>query len=278
MTPPAINAPADITVVAGASCHVHVSDGDLGTATATDNCGSAPVVRSGVPAGNDFPVGTTTITYTSTDGNGNTATAAQTVTVVDNTPPTISAPAGISVTAGASCAATLNPGTATASDGCGSASVNGVRSDGQPLGAAYPIGTTTITWTANDGNGNTAAAGQTIAVAAPQPVIGGASASQTTLWPPNHKMVDITIDYTVAGACGAVACTIDSITSNEPENGPGDGDTAPDWQIVDNHHVRLRAERAGGGSGRVYTIHIVCTDPYGHTTSSSVVVNVPHNK
>ena len=261
-----------------ASCPVHIDDADLGTATAIDNCGSVSVSRSGVPAGNNFPLGTTTITYTATDGNGNTATATQTVTVIDNTPPSITAPANMNVTAGPSCVATVNPGTATATDGCGSATVNGVRSDGQPLLASYPVGTTTIAWTATDASGNSSTAAQTVSVAAPPPVINGAAASPASLWPPNHKMVDVAIPYGVGNACGAVTCVISSITSNEPVNGQGDGDTAPDWEIVDNHHVRLRAERAGGGQGRIYTIAITCTDTHGHTTTSTVTVKAPHNK
>jgi hypothetical protein len=277
VTPPVITAPADVTVTAS-SCPVHIDDAGLGTATAIDNCASVSVIRSGVPAGNNFSLGTTTITYTATDGSGNSATATQTVTVVDATPPSITAPANVSVTAGPSCTATLNPGTAAASDGCGSATVAGVRGDGQPLLSSYPVGTTTITWTATDISGNTSTAAQTVSVAAPPPAISGAGASPASLWPANHKMSDVTVNYTVGDACGAVTCAIASIASNEPVNGPGDGNTAPDWVIVDNHHVRLRAERAGFGQGRIYTITIACTDTYGHTTTSTVTVNVPHNK
>jgi hypothetical protein len=54
------------------------------------------------------------------------------------------------------------------------------------------------------------------------------------------------VNYTVNDNCGMPACVL-SVTSNEPINGTGDGDTAPDWEIVDAHHVRLRAERAGTG-------------------------------
>ena len=114
-------------------------------------------------------------------------------------------------------------------------------------------------------------------MAAPPPVIVGAGADPSSLWPPNHKMIDVTIDYSVTGACGAVTCVISSIASSEPANGLGDGDTGPDWEIVDNHHVRLRAERAGAGPGRVYTITIICTDTHGHTTTATVAVTVPGN-
>ena len=66
-TPPTITAPPDLTVNAS-SCPVHIDDADLGTATATDDGGPPTVVRSGVPAGNNFPLGVTTITHTATDG------------------------------------------------------------------------------------------------------------------------------------------------------------------------------------------------------------------
>ena len=58
-----------------------IGDAQLGTATASDNSGSVTIDRTGVPAGNVFPVGTTTITYTATDASGNVTTVTQTVTV-----------------------------------------------------------------------------------------------------------------------------------------------------------------------------------------------------
>jgi glucose/arabinose dehydrogenase len=94
-TPPVLVPPAPVVVHTGAgatSCSKVVTDGELGTATAGDNCKfrMSAISRSGVPAGNVFPVGTTTITYSVTDGGGLTTTATQTVTVIDDTPPTIS--------------------------------------------------------------------------------------------------------------------------------------------------------------------------------------------
>src|SRR6185369_991451 len=70
-TNPVVTAPASVTVYTGSSsttCAVVVSNATLGTASATDSCsGSLSATRSGVPAGNSFPVGTTTITYSATD-------------------------------------------------------------------------------------------------------------------------------------------------------------------------------------------------------------------
>ena len=90
----------------------------------------------------------------------------------------------------------------------------------------------------------------------------------------------VTIAYDVTDNCDpllAIACAL-TVTSNEPVNGPGDGDTTPDWEIVDAHHVRLRAERAGGGSGRIYTVTATCTDSKGNASSAAVPVRVPHNQ
>src|SRR5207302_11177939 len=56
----------------------------------------------------------------------------------------------VTTAAGPSCTAAVDPGTPAASDSCSSVTVTSSRSDAQPLGAPYPIGVTTITWTATD--------------------------------------------------------------------------------------------------------------------------------
>src|SRR5690606_4274433 len=50
------------------------------------------------------------------------------------------------------------------SDNCSTVSLEGIRSDGQALDAPYPVGTTTITWTVEDANGNTASCQQLVIV------------------------------------------------------------------------------------------------------------------
>ena len=107
------------------------------------------------------------------------------------------------------------------------------------------------------------------------PVVSNMSASPNELWPPTHKMKDVIVNYTNSTNCG-VSCQL-SVTSNEPVNGLGDGNQSPDWVVVDNHHVKLRAERSGKGDGRVYTITVTCTDLQGNTASTSTAVAVPHN-
>lgn len=61
----------------------------------------------------------------------------------------------------------------------------------------------------------------------------------------------------------------------EPTDSADDGDTAPNWEIVDANHVRLRTERAGNGAGRLYTITITCGDSAGASSSKSVTVLAP---
>src|SRR5205807_3318575 len=130
----------------------------------------------------------------------------------------------------------------------------------------YPLGTTSVTLTVRDNHGASSQCTGTVTVVDnTAPAISGASASPSVLWPPNHKMVDVTVGYNAGDNCGPVTCSL-TVSSNEPVNGTGDGDTAPDWEVVDAHHVRLRAERAGAGNGRVYTITILCRDAAGNSS------------
>jgi len=111
------------------------------------------------------------------------------------------------------------------------------------------------------------------------PTIHSVSASPDTLWPPNHKMVEVTVTVDAEDICDpSPVCQIVDVTSNEPINGPGDGNTEPDWEITGGLTVKLRAERAGGGTGRVYTVHVEYTDASGNTATATVDVTVPHDR
>lgn len=106
------------------------------------------------------------------------------------------------------------------------------------------------------------------------------SASPSQLWPPNHKMIPVTITATVADNCGGMLSQepkIVKVESNEPENGNGDGNTSPDWEITGDLTLSLRSERAGPGSGRIYTITIEAIDDAGNIGTSTALVKVPHD-
>lgn len=105
----------------------------------------------------------------------------------------------------------------------------------------------------------------------------GASPSTGSLWPPNHKMVPITIAVANGGA--PAVCSITNVTSSEPINGLGDGDTAPDWSFTPGSlTVNLRSERSGGGNGRIYTVFVTCTLPSGSSTITTTTVGVAHDQ
>jgi hypothetical protein len=110
------------------------------------------------------------------------------------------------------------------------------------------------------------------------PVISGIGDNLASLWPPNHQMVPVTLNYSTTDNCCGSVTNVLHVSSNEPINGLGDGDTAPDWIITDDHNLLLRAERSGKGKGRVYTINILSTDASGNTSSKLVTVAVPHDK
>jgi hypothetical protein len=172
-TAPTVTPPPNVNINTGpdaTSCGTLVSDATLGTANASDSCaGALSVTRTGVPSGNFFPVGTTTITYSADDGHGNIRTATQTVTVNDNTAPMISCPVNITLepTCPSGAIATYVPPVGT--DNCSGASTT--RTAGLASGAVFPIGTTTVTHTVTDASGNTASCSFTVTVITPQTVI-----------------------------------------------------------------------------------------------------------
>jgi uncharacterized repeat protein (TIGR01451 family) len=361
-TVPTVTAPPNVTVNTGAgatSCGATVSNAALGTASATDSCqGALSTTRSGVPAGNIFPVGTTTVTYSATDASSNTGTATQTVTVIDNTPPTITLNGANPMTVECHTSFT-NPG-ATAHDNCsadfaatasGSVNVNVVGSytitynatDAAGNNAAavtrtvivqdttkpvitlnganpqyvechtsYPelgatandscagsfaatpsgsvnanvVGTYTITYNATDPSGNAATAvTRTVIVRdtiAPTITLNGQTPS---MWPPNHKYQTFGVTGFVTGvtdSCnttlGIGSVVIEKVTSDEIENGNGDGNTLNDIVIAPNcKSVQLRSEREGNSDGRVYTIFFKVTDASGNVGRATAKVVVQHN-
>jgi predicted extracellular nuclease len=111
------------------------------------------------------------------------------------------------------------------------------------------------------------------------PTFDEVSVTPDMLWPPNHKYVTVSAVVTVADNIDPnPTLTLVSVTSNEPDDGLGDGDTPDDIVVVDDFTFELRAERSGTGDGRVYTITYEATDACGNSTIATATVTVPHSK
>jgi hypothetical protein len=105
------------------------------------------------------------------------------------------------------------------------------------------------------------------------------SVSPPTLSPANHRYVTVKATTSASdNADPSPTVALVSVTSNEPDNGLDDGDTAHDIVIVNDHTFQLRAERSGTGTGRVYTITYKATDACGNQTTTTATVKVPIGK
>ena len=104
------------------------------------------------------------------------------------------------------------------------------------------------------------------------------------MWPPNHKRVEVTPEMLLEWAEDACGNPIDlasaqviEVRSDEPENGRGDGNFKNDIVIHCPNLVKLRAERMGGGDGRVYTVVYRITNEKGIWTDVEATAIVPHD-
>lgn len=303
VTPPTILAPA-VTAAADANCQAAIPDYSS-IATVSDNCACSSsdisqncadreriVITQSPAAGDLVGLGPHTITLTANDGSsnnggaGNTTTIQVTFTVNDTTPPTFTfVPSTVVAYTGpdaTTCDAVVNDavlGTATATDNCGPVTVT--RS---PIGNTFPVGDTTITWTAQDGAGNKTTASQTVTVIDNTPPVIVLNGNAPSLWPPNHAYRTFAVSDFVASVfdnCGGISVSdivIESVTSDENENGNGDGNTNNDIVVAaDCKSVQLRAERSASGDGRVYTITFRLRDTHNNVTTTTALVVVPHN-
>lgn len=106
------------------------------------------------------------------------------------------------------------------------------------------------------------------------PTIRDVRVRPAVLWPPNHRLTRVIVDYVVEDDCGLSPTTTLTVSSSEAD-GRGDGHTVDDTAVLDAHTVLLRAERSGAGNGRTYTIRIEATSGPGLTATADVSVVVP---
>ena len=195
------------------------------------------------------------------------------IKVTPSNQPPVAKSKNVIVSAGSNCTAD-----ASIDDGSFDPDVGDTITLSQSPSGPYQLGTTSVTLTATDSHGASSQSTATITVVDnTPPTTSAASVDKPVLWPPDHKLVDVAVNYTATDNCGPLTCAL-TVTSNEQVNGTGDGDSAPDWEVLDAHHLRLRAERAGSGNGRTYTITITCADSAGNSSSRTATVTVPRDR
>jgi Bacterial lectin/HYR domain/Secretion system C-terminal sorting domain/Ricin-type beta-trefoil lectin domain-like/SprB repeat/Lectin C-type domain len=195
-TPPVITCPNSISINTDAGACGAVTT--FGAPTITDNTSATYTQTTGLPSTFMFSVGVTTNTFVATDAAGNTSTCAFTITVTENEKPVITCPTPLSKnTDSGTCGALTTFGSATATDNC---SVTVAQTGGLANGTVFPVGVSTLTFTATDASGNTA------------------TCSSTVIVTDNEKPVvtcpsNIAVNNT-AGTCGAMVNFTISATDN----------------------------------------------------------------
>lgn len=210
--------------------------------TTTDNC-SGTITGTTTDAMTYTGDTTLVVTWSFTDASGNVTTAAQNVIIADMTAPSIAAPSNVSVTANnAGCSATgVALGIATTSDNC-----TGTITVTNDAPATFPIGNTTVTWTATDVAGNSAQTTQTVTVTTDLAVTTDSIHDVTC-----NGLSDGQAFITVTG--GATAYTYDW-----DHDGTGDGDDMEDQDGL-----------------AASTYNVIVTDANGCTATGSATVNQP---
>jgi hypothetical protein len=159
---------------------------------------------------------------------------------------------------------------------------NAKVADGEVVPCTLPLGVNVVTLKVTDTMGATDTDTVTVTVIDTIPPVVTLRMSPDQLWPPNHKMKTVQAILDIQDCDPAPTVELVSVTSNEPDNGLGDGDTAQDIAGAslgtDDRSVQVRAERSGLGTGRVYTFTYRVTDASGNATVASATVRVPHDQ
>ncbi len=224
---PTITCPAPITVNNdGGQCSAVVSY----LVSGTDNCSFTLSQTAGQASGTAFPVGTTNNSWTATDPANNAVSCSFTVTVIDNENPTITCPAPITVNNdGGQCSAVVSY-SVNGTDNC---SFTLSQTAGQASGTAFPVGTTTNSWTATDPANNAVSCSFTVTVidnenptiTCPAPITvnndGGqcsAVVSYTVSGSDNCSFLLAQTGGLASGSAFPVGVTTNSWTSTDPSN------------------------------------------------------------
>lgn len=152
-----------------------------------------------------------------------------------------------------------------------------VFSGGTASVAVSMEGTTTISYFGVDNAGNQESPKTlTVKLDKTPPAITGMPAVGCSLWPPNHKLVQVATVSSADSLSGLATFTVTG-ASNEPSD-PNNSDIVITGAALGPQTVQLRAERLGTGTGRIYTITASASDVAGNVATQSAVCLVPHDQ
>lgn len=102
------------------------------------------------------------------------------------------------------------------------------------------------------------------------PVLSVVTLSTKKLWPANNKMKKVAVYYSASDNGQDVASVL-SVSSNNTDS------TARDWEVINNHLLRLKASRLADGTPRIYSITVTSTDEAGNKTARTTSIAVSKN-
>jgi len=221
--PPEVVCPDNIEVEAEeGECFAEVT---FEEPTGSDNCSEEVTVENltEFESGDQFAVGVTTMKYSITDEYGNESLCEFTITVLDTQEPEITCPEDILVDNDpGKCGAVVSYQDPVASDNCPDVSIE--MTEGLASGEFFPVGETTVTYTATDASGNTSSCSFTVTVRDVEPPVITVKDVKESKWPPNHKHFELLIDeyiIKVEDNCTDLTADdviIDDVSSDEPQN------------------------------------------------------------
>ena len=104
------------------------------------------------------------------------------------------------------------------------------------------------------------------------PVIGTAT-TQIANATSSGRFADVSLNYTSSDNCTLASNQL-SVSDDESIQ-PGFAKNSGDWEIVNDHHLRLSAEPLNGGFERRYTVEIISTDASGNQSIKNIPVRIP---
>jgi hypothetical protein len=240
--------------------------GTITGVTTADADGDTVTLTSNAP--NPVPLGVTTVTWTAKDPSNATGTATQAVTVVDTTKPAITCPAPVSGTS-------TNPalGTPSASD-----IVDATLTIANNKPGTFPVGTTTVTWTATDDSSNAGTCTQQVTVTAQtgytftgfwnNSVNVG---TNTTCAVGTDFECHVVVEWQLKDSSGTFITSLAAITSVAWDvQNPGDYITAVTYNTTTNK-FSVTAVSARGVAGPSGTVHLTVTFADGTSRVLNVV-------